>query len=289
MAKANPKRVVFIGQQVDRWTVIGPAEKIAKINKKGKVHHRTYYLCRCICGTVRYVNDFGLFRRPTAGCGCSRGESHGLARSPEYNIWGHMIRRCTNPKDHKYPIYGGRGIKVCERWRNSFTAFLTDMGKRPSPQHSIDRYPNNDGDYEPGNCRWATRKEQGSNMRVTIKLTLDGVTLSLAEWAKQYGISRDLVYSRLYIQKPSWELRAALTTPANGRPVPTGAAHGQYGQQRPNSWGEKNVNARLTPELVIQIRADVQNGATIRGTARRLGVSQRTIQGVVRRETWKHI
>jgi hypothetical protein len=78
-------------------------------------------------------------------------------------IWRNMIRRCHNPESHDYPRYGGRGIKVCEAWRNSFQRFCEDIGPRPSAEHSVDRYPNNDGDYEPGNCRWATRKEQAAN------------------------------------------------------------------------------------------------------------------------------
>ena len=88
----------------------------------------------------------------------------------EYRAWANMKQRCNNPKDKDYKDYGGRGIKVCDRWLHNFENFLADMGKRPSPQHSIDRYPNNDGNYEPSNCRWATQIEQAQNRRKSHKV-----------------------------------------------------------------------------------------------------------------------
>jgi hypothetical protein len=90
--------------------------------------------------------------------------THGLTRTIEYNSWASMIQRCTNPRSKKFHCWGGRGIKICERWY-SFENFLADMGPRPSIQYSLDRFPNNDGDYEPGNCRWATRSQQAKNRR----------------------------------------------------------------------------------------------------------------------------
>jgi hypothetical protein len=88
--------------------------------------------------------------------------------TPEYEAWHQMKSRCLNSKDKRFKDYGGRGIAICERWQNSYEMFLADMGRRPSPQHSLDRFPNNDGDYEPTNCRWATRSEQQQNKRVGI-------------------------------------------------------------------------------------------------------------------------
>lgn len=123
--------------------------------------------CRCDCGAGTLVLASGLTRTRDGrkSCGCSR-LKHGHARNgrehPLYGVWQTMIKRCENGRAINYPHYGGRGIRVCERWRHDFAAFLKDVGERPTPQHSLDRI-NNDGHYEPGNVRWATRREQALN------------------------------------------------------------------------------------------------------------------------------
>jgi hypothetical protein len=119
-------------------------------------------LCRCDCGVTKEVSADAIRAGRQRSCGCAR-TVHGMSGTPEYRTWANLIDRCTNPCSKSYDRYGGRGIRVCDRWRASFEAFLADVGPRPSAKHSIDRYPDNDGHYEPGNVRWATRTEQQRN------------------------------------------------------------------------------------------------------------------------------
>ena len=130
---------------------------------------------------------------------------------PEYHSWCAMIKRCENPKDHAYRNYGGRGILVCQQW-HAFSVFLADMGRRPSSSHSIDRI-NNDGNYEPSNCRWATKIEQSSNTRQAIKVTFSGVTDTISGWARRLGIKHSAMQKRL----SRLPLDIALTAPVRRR------------------------------------------------------------------------
>lgn len=115
--------------------------------------------------------------------------THGMSRTPEHRAWAKMKERCFNPNNKDWHIYGGRGITVCERWRNSFEAFFEDMGLKPSPRHSLDRYPDQDGNYEPGNVRWATARQQALNLRVNRLVTVNGETLPLKEACRRLGIA----------------------------------------------------------------------------------------------------
>lgn len=140
---------------------------------------------------------------------------------PEYTAWRHMIERCTNPRCKVYGHYGGRGISVCERWLESFRAFLDDMGPRPSQDHEIDRV-NNNGDYEPSNCRWATRGQQVRNTRRTRLVTFRGETKPLVDWCEELGLKYNTVAERL--RKGNWTIEQALTLqPQKGKkPEPIG-------------------------------------------------------------------
>lgn len=136
--------------------------------------------------------------------------THGASRTPEYAVWRAIRDRCENPNDPRYKNYGARGIKVCDRWQRSFIDFMADMGPRPSDQHSIDRRKNG-GDYEPSNCRWATRNEQAQNTRKSkAPIEFMGQAKHIAEWARELGIRPDTLALRI---ARGWTLEAALTRP----------------------------------------------------------------------------
>lgn len=174
--------------------------------------------CRCDCGANAEVRSQKLISYRTKSCGCLRTEitgnqfrKHGLARTVEHAAWVGMSVRCYNPRSPSFRCYGGRGIKVCRRWRESFTAFLGDMGPRPKCKTSIDRYPNRDGNYEPTNCRWANAKEQGNNTNRNHFISYKGITLTMKQWAETLGLRYDTLAKRL--NKLKWSPERALTNP----------------------------------------------------------------------------
>jgi hypothetical protein len=173
-----------------------------------------WFRCLCQCGQFTSARSKDLLRGKKKSCGRYKmlhNRTHGMSRSrSEYCIWQGMIQRCTNPKEKKWMSYGGRGISVCTRWRTSFMDFLADVGERPSMKHTLDRYPNQDGNYEPGNVRWATIKEQNNNYRRNIRLTYQNRTQNLREWSVEFGINEVTLKQRL---KRGWDMGKALTTP----------------------------------------------------------------------------
>ncbi len=175
--------------------------------------------CRCECGTIIETigSDLSRPRDPRRHCGCQRSanistakRTHGLSKNLVFKIWERMISRCHNSQDEAFAYYGGRGIAVCNRWRESFADFLADVGERPSRKHSIDRYPNNDGNYEPGNCRWATDTEQSRNTRRNHFVTIGAETLCVSAWCERFKIKPAVVHCRL---RYGWTIEKALTTP----------------------------------------------------------------------------
>lgn len=161
--------------------------------------------CQCDCGEMKQTRANNLLSGDTNSCGCLVKEGcatkHGMARkinrSPEYKIWCSMKDRCGNPKNKHFNRYGGRGVRVCDEWINDFERFYADLGSRPSPKHSLDRR-DNDGNYEPNNCRWATGSEQAKNRPPSKKpsrmIRFNGV--ALADRAQELGISPTTVLRR---------------------------------------------------------------------------------------------
>lgn len=172
--------------------------------------------CICECGTHRVILGSSLGSGATKGCGClsfKHGHTSGGSSTVEHIAWTSMRARCTRPSHAGYARYGGRGISICSRWMDSFASFFLDMGPRPSPEHSIDRI-DNDGNYEPSNCRWATRREQGNNRKGNVWLSSGGLTKTKAQWSRHLGGNRNLIDIRL---SAGWTKEDALTTPVGYR------------------------------------------------------------------------
>jgi hypothetical protein len=180
------------------------------------------WTCRCACGRVKDLCKAQLIRTRSPQCSeCWRKNApgqiptHGEARhgkeSPEYIVWLSMRARCTNVNNKRYHRYGGRGISICKRWE-LYSNFLEDMGRRPSPKHSLERI-NNDRNYTPSNCKWATGKEQGRNTSTNTHLTVNGETRVMAEWAELMGLKQNTLAMR--INSYGWSHERAVTEPVH--------------------------------------------------------------------------
>ena len=199
------------GLTFKRWTVV---------RFDGMRDNRAWWWCRCECGTERSVLGKTLVKGISRSCGCLQRETvtamntkHMMSRSPEFVVWCHMLKRCSDTDSLQWKDYGGRGIAVCKRWKE-FANFIADIGQRPTPKHTIERRDNNLG-YSPENCVWATRTQQARNKRTTVMLTSGGKTQCLAEWCEELGMNYHTLYTRIFNR--GWSVEAALNTPKTHR------------------------------------------------------------------------
>ena len=183
-----------------KFTIIGFSHKDSNYTK--------YFDAICICGNKRKLNATQLSKR--ISCGCFRTydhlKKHMCSKTPEYKTWQGMRQRCNNQKDVSYSNYGKRGIKVCDYWNNSFENFLNDMGKKPSPNHTLDRI-DVDGNYTKANCRWADKKTQGNNRRSNIIIEYNGIKQTLTQWANMLNVNPLTMISR---NRANWPIEKML-------------------------------------------------------------------------------
>lgn len=199
------------GQIFSRLTVLS----FYPNNRRGR-----YWLCQCECGNKTIVRGGLLRNAQTRSCGCMQRDAasrssfkHGMAGSLEHHSWCGMINRTTTKKVKGINRYIERNITVCDEWANSFEQFYKDMGAKPSSEYSIDRI-NNDGNYEPSNCRWATIIEQNNNKSTCVNIQIDGITRTATQWAEITGIDRNAIYRRI---KDGWSPERAIMAPPRSR------------------------------------------------------------------------
>jgi hypothetical protein len=190
------------GKSFGKWIVLRKHENRTK-------HGEVLWECKCECGNNANVKAGNLRGNTSKSCGCAQHEyTHNMTGTKTFKSWESMKQRCLNKNAPDYISYGGRGIKVCNRWVNSFDNFLSDMGLRPNDK-TLDRMDVN-GDYTPENCRWATKQEQEQNKRNTLKITAFGETKTVHEWANQYNLAARVIIERV---KVGWDSEKALVTP----------------------------------------------------------------------------
>lgn len=186
--------------------------KLTVLRFAGMYNNHARWLCRCECGREVDVRGTMLRCGNHRSCGCGHYKANGLYHTPEHRAWAGMKQRCTNQNLPRYSGWGGRGITVCQRWKDSFLTFYEDMGPRPPDKDSVERI-DNDGNYEPGNCKWATWLEQSRNTRRTRLITYNGETHCISEWACMLGIKPHTLAARL--NRYGWSIEEAMTLPVS--------------------------------------------------------------------------
>ena len=177
---------------------------------KGDITKSGYqrWLCQCDCGNTKAILRSSLISNHTKSCGCNRKSSckvnftkHGKHGTPEYISWQKMKNRCLNPNCKEFKYWGGKGVSICERWMNSFDNFLHDMGYKPTLKHTLDRFPDKNGNYEIGNCRWADKKEQSCNRKDNLWFEYKGNSMMLSDWAILLKVNYNAIYSQVKKKK----------------------------------------------------------------------------------------
>lgn len=184
--------------------------KLVAMNRSYIKNNHAFWLCKCDCGNKHIVEISHLRSGDTRSCGCLYASQHGKSSTKAYKSWNCMVRRCTVKSSNRWHIYGGKGIKVCKRWKNSFSNFLNDMGERPEGT-SLDRIDIN-GNYCKDNCRWATTLEQARNRGNLKIIEAFGKKQLSSQWAQETGIKRQTIEFRI---KQGWSPEEALTLPVN--------------------------------------------------------------------------
>lgn len=194
--------------------------RLSIIEELDRHNERRMFSCLCECGTICTAMLYKMRSGATKSCGCLKRSgmhvTHGLTRGevpPEYRIWTAIKSRCFNPQATAYIRYGGAGIVMVQAWRDNYEIFFAYVGSRPSSIHSIDRFPNNKGNYEPGNVRWATPIEQANNQCTNIVITLNGRSLTVAQWARELDLNIYTLYQRV---ERGWSDYDVLTKPVRG-------------------------------------------------------------------------
>lgn len=225
--------------------------KINFLTSIQKVHNptglATLWLWKCDCGKEKVIAASHVLSRSTKSCGCylrsrlsEKNYIHGMSYTKEHMAWTAALTRCYNTKNKAYPNWGGRGITVCDRWRfgegglNGFQCFFQDMGPAPSKSHSLHR-KDNDGNYEPGNCIWGTKKIQSQGRRNSVMIEFRGEVRCLTDWCERLGLKMHAIHKRI---KAGWPTDLALTTPVlYGKRVFKNLSYHRSRQRNRSPWG----------------------------------------------------